>query len=95
MSKSIRPLLNQVMIRPCPEDTQTKSGIIFPDDISRPIPQEGIVVAVGHGIIEVETGDQVIYSKYTGTVMKIDDVEYIILPEKAILAVLEGGENEL
>jgi chaperonin GroES len=83
------------VVKPEPEEQRTKSGIVLPDT-AKEKPQEGTVVAVGTGRVldngqkvplEVKVGDKVIYSKYGGTEVKIDDEEFVILSERDILAI--------
>jgi chaperonin GroES len=94
----LRPLSDKVVVQPTQREETTKSGIVLPDT-AKEKPQEGLVVAVGSGRVteegdrvkpEVKEGDKVLYAKYAGTEVKLDDVEYLILSEKDILAVLEG-----
>ncbi|MBI5700565.1 co-chaperone GroES [Candidatus Saganbacteria bacterium] len=91
----LTPLGDRVVIQPAPSEEKTRSGIVIPDS-AKEKPSEGTVIAVGFGRIldngqkvpvEVKIGDKVIYSKYGGTEVKIDNVEYIILQERDILAV--------
>ncbi|MDI3328848.1 MAG: co-chaperone GroES [Alicyclobacillaceae bacterium] len=92
----IKPLADRVVIRPVEREEKTASGIVLPDT-AKEKPQEGEVVAVGPGRyedgrrieMEVKVGDRVIFSKYAGTEVKYDGVEYLILRESDILAVLE------
>lgn len=92
---NIKPLADRVVIKALPMEEKTKSGIIMPDT-AKEKPQEGEVVAVGPGKVEkgerialdVKVGDRVIYSKYAGTEMKYDGLEYLILKESDILAVM-------
>jgi chaperonin GroES len=95
VSKKLTPIGDRVVIKPAPEETKTKSGIVLPD-AAKEKPSEGTVVAVGTGrildngqkvAIEVKVGDLVIYSKYGGTEVKLDSEEYIILAERDILAI--------
>ena len=98
MSLNLRPLADRVVIKPVERDEMTKSGIVLPDTIKEK-PQEGIVEAGGNGryneqtgvrvALDVKVGDRVMYAKYAGSEVKIDDVEYLILGEKDILAVVE------
>lgn len=90
----IKPLADRVVVKPIESEEQTKSGIVLPDT-AKEKPQEGVVVAVGSGKIsdegqriplEVKEGDKVIYSKYGGTEVKVDDEEYLILSERDVLA---------
>jgi chaperonin GroES len=94
----MKPLGDKVVVQPTQREETTKSGIVLPDT-AKEKPQEGLVVAVGSGRVteegdrvkpEVKEGDKVLYAKYAGTEVKLDDVEYLILSEKDILAVLEG-----
>jgi len=91
----LTPLGDRVVVKPEPGEEKTRSGIVLPDT-AKEKPQEGTVVAVGFGRVldngqklplEVKVGDKVIYSKYGGTEVKIEDEEYIILQERDILAV--------
>ncbi|HRR95298.1 MAG TPA: co-chaperone GroES [Candidatus Ratteibacteria bacterium] len=93
----IRPLGDRVVIEPSEAEEKTKSGIILPDT-AKEKPQEGKVVAAGKGKtdesgkiipMEVKVGDKVLYGKYSGTEITIDEKEYIILREEDILAVVE------
>jgi chaperonin GroES len=98
MSLKLRPLADRVVVKPVERDEMTKSGIVLPDTIKEK-PQEGIIEAVGNGryneqtgvriALDVKVGDRVMYAKYAGSEVKIDDVEYLILGEKDILAVVE------
>ena len=98
MSLNLRPLADRVVVKPVERDEMTKSGIVLPDTIKEK-PQEGIIEAVGNGryneqtgvrvALDVKVGDRVMYAKYAGSEVKIDDVEYLILGEKDILAVVE------
>jgi chaperonin GroES len=91
----IKPLADRVVVKALPSEETTSGGIVLPDT-AKEKPQEGEVVAVGPGklgdngqriVPEVGVGDKVIYSKYGGTEIKIDGVEYLILRESDILAV--------
>lgn len=92
---NIRPLGDRVVIKQLEAEEKTKSGIILTGQKEKP--QEAEVVAVGPGgmvdgkevKMEVKVGDTVIYSKYSGTEIKLDDVEYIIVKQSDILAVVE------
>lgn len=96
MAVNLKPLGDRVVIKPQPREEVTKSGIVLPDT-AKEKPQEGIVVAVGPGRLledgkrapmEVNEGDRVIYAKYAGTEIKLEDEDYLILGEKDILAVM-------
>jgi len=101
---NIRPLADKVVIKPLEREEVTKSGIVLPDT-AKEKPQEGLIEAVGKGRyneqtgkrveLDVEVGDRVIYAKYAGSEIKIDEVEYLILSEKDVLAVVakNGGSK--
>jgi chaperonin GroES len=91
----LKPLRDNVLVNPSSEEEKTVGGIILPDT-AKEKPQEGEVVAVGSGLIlkdgtrvapEVKVGDTVLFAKYGGTEVKVDDVEYLILKEDNILAI--------
>jgi chaperonin GroES len=94
----LKPLGDKVVVRPTQREETTKSGIVLPDT-AKEKPQEGVVVAIGTGRVldngerlklEVQEGQKVLYAKYAGTEVKLDNEEYLILSEKDILAVLES-----
>jgi chaperonin GroES len=95
MAKNLQPLGERIIVKPDAAEEKTRTGIILPD-AAKEKPQEGTVVAVGTGrvldsgarvAIEVKVGDKVIYSKYGGVEVKIDNTDHIILNERDILAV--------
>jgi chaperonin GroES len=95
---SIRPLHDRVIVKRLKEEEKTKGGIIIPDT-AKEKPVEGEVLAVGNGKIledgtvrklDVKTGDRILFGKYSGTEVKIDGEERLILREDDILGVLEG-----
>jgi len=94
MAIKLQPLADRVVVKPIEKEEVTKGGIVLPDT-AKEKPQEGKVIAVGPGrlsedgkrmAIDVKVGDIVIYSKYGGTEIKIDDEELVILRESDILA---------
>jgi len=94
MASKIKPLGDRVVIKPTPKEEISRGGIVLPDT-AKEKPQDGKIVAVGPGKLtedgkrldmEVKVGDKVIYSKYAGTEIKVDDEELIILRESDILA---------
>jgi chaperonin GroES len=98
MAVKLHPLADRLVVRPVQKEEMTKGGIYLPDT-AKEKPQEGEIVAIGPGKMtddgkripmEVKVGDRVIYSKYGGSEIKIDDVEMIILRESDILAVKKG-----
>lgn len=97
MTVNITPLNDRVLVRGLEEKETAKGGIIIPDT-AKEKPQEGEVIAVGAGKMEkgrripipVKVGDRILFGKYTGSDIKIDDQEYMILREDEILAKLGG-----
>ena len=94
----IKPLADRVVIKVIDDVQQTSGGIFIPDS-AKEKPQKGEVVAVGTGKtndkgekepMEVKVGDIVLFAKYSGTDVKVDDVEYKIISIKDALAILEG-----
>ena len=86
------PLFDRVVLKQLVAEETTKSGIVLPGQ-AKEKPQQAEVIAVGPGGVvdgkEVKVGDQVIFSKYSGTEVKTDDAEYIIVKQNDILAVIE------
>ncbi|MBN1692212.1 MAG: co-chaperone GroES [Dehalococcoidales bacterium] len=94
MAAKLQPLADRVLVKPIEKEEKTKSGIYLPDT-AKEKPQEGKVMAVGPGRVtddgkkipmELKVGDRVIYAKYGGTEIKVDDEEMMILRESDILA---------
>jgi chaperonin GroES len=94
----IRPLQDRVIVQRVQEEEKTKGGIIIPDT-AKEKPQEGKVVAVGKGKIgddgklialDVKAGDRILFGKYSGTEIKLDGEDVLIMREDDILGVLEG-----
>ncbi len=94
MAVKLKPLADRIVVRPLEKEEVTRGGIVLPDTVKEK-PQEGEVVAVGPGrlsdegkrvAMEVKVGDIVIYAKYGGTEIKIDDEKLMILRESDVLA---------
>jgi len=94
MASKLQPLADRVLVKPIEKEEKTKSGIYLPDT-AKEKPQEGKVLAIGPGkmsedgkriAMDLKVGDIVIYAKYGGTEIKIDDDELMILRESDILA---------
>ena len=87
----IKPLADRVLIQPKEAETKTASGLYIPDT-AKEKPSEGKVLAVGPGKkdepMEVKVGDEVIYGKYSGIEVTVDDVKYLIVKQSDILAIL-------
>lgn len=88
---NIKPLADRVLILPMAAENKTASGIIIPDT-AKEKPQKGKVVAVGPGTkdekITVKVGDTVLYGKYSGTELKYDGADYLMMRESDILAII-------
>ncbi|MBN2682481.1 MAG: co-chaperone GroES [Bacteroidales bacterium] len=87
----VKPLGTRVLIKPSEAETTTSSGIIIPDS-AKEKQQKGKVLAVGNGTkdeeMEVKVGDVVLYGKYSGTEISIDNEDYLIMSQSDILAIL-------
>src|SRR5438046_4251259 len=98
---SIRPLHDRVILKRVDEGEQIRGGIIIPDS-AKEKPQQGEVISVGKGKVldngttiepSVKAGDRVLFGKYSGTEIKLDGEEYLILREDEILAIIDGQES--
>ena len=94
MTVKLQPLADRVVVKPVAKEEKTKSGIYIPDT-AKERPQEGEIIAVGPGrltddgkriAMDLKVGDRVIYAKYGGSEIKIDDQELVIMRESDILA---------
>jgi len=94
-----RPLHDRVVVKRVAEEEKTKGGIIIPDT-AKEKPMEGEVVAVGPGArdengklvaLDVKAGDRILFGKWSGTEVKLDGVEYLIMKESDIMGILEGS----
>lgn len=92
----IEPLRDRILVKPLEAEEKTKGGIILPDT-AKEKPQEGKVVAIGKGKVlkngklqptEIKAGDKVLYAKYSGTEIKLDGEERLIIREEDVLAVI-------
>jgi len=95
---NLRPLHDRILIKRIEEKETVKGGIIIPDT-AKEKPQEGEVVAVGHGkkneegtviALDVKAGDRILFGKYSGAEIKLDGQEYLILREEEVLGIIEG-----
>jgi chaperonin GroES len=93
----IRPLGEKILVKPAEVKEVKKGGIIIPDT-AKEKPQEGEVIAIGKGkktedgkviALDVKVGDKVLYGKYCGTEVKLDDKEYLIMSQDDILGIIE------
>ena len=94
---ALQPLADRVVITPLKQEEMTMSGLVIPDT-AKEKPQQGEVVAVGPGRLDdagkrvdmgLSVGDRILYAKYTGTDIKLDNVDFIVLNEKDVLCKLE------
>ena len=92
----IKPLSDRVLVKPLDKVEEKKGGIIIPDT-AKEKPQEGEVIAAGPGKrddkggiipMDVKAGDKILYGKYSGTEIKLDDVEYLIMHQEDILGII-------
>ncbi|MDF1592322.1 MAG: co-chaperone GroES [Desulfobacterales bacterium] len=93
----LRPLQDRILVKRVEEEAKTKGGIIIPDT-AKEKPAEGKVIAVGNGKLdddgkriplEIKKGDRILFGKYSGTEVKIEGVEHLIMREEDVLAVIE------
>ena len=91
MSVNFKPLADRVLVEPTAAETKTASGIIIPDS-AKEKPQEGTVVAVGNGKVDepmtVKVGDKVLYGKYSGSELKLNGKDYLIVKEGDLLGIV-------
>jgi len=94
---NLKPLADRVIIKPATAEEKTKGGIILPDT-AKEKPMQGEIIAVGPGkvsddgkviALEVKVGDKVLYGKYSGTEVNLDDTEYLIMRESDIFAIIK------
>ena len=95
---NIRPLYDRIVVKRIEEQETTRNGIVIPDS-AKEKPQEGEVLAVGHGkrledgllvALDVKVGDRILFGKYSGTETKVVGTEYIIMREDEVLGILDA-----
>lgn len=100
MALTVRPLHDRIFVKRLEEQEMVRGGIIIPDT-AKEKPQEGEVIAVGNGKkteegkvipLDVKAGDRILFGKYSGADIRIEDEEYLILREEEVLAVLEPAK---
>jgi len=100
---NIRPLYDRIVVTRIEDDTEKTAGGLFIPDSAKEKPQQGEVVAVGQGKrnedgklipLDVKAGDRILFGKYSGSDIKIDNNEYLIMREDEVLGVLEGGAKK-
>jgi chaperonin GroES len=96
---NIRPLYDRIVVKRVEEQESTVKGIVIPDS-AKEKPQEGEVLAIGHGkrlengklvAPDVKVGDRILFGKYSGNEIKLEGTEYIIMREDDVLGILESG----
>ncbi len=89
MTDHVQPLGSRVLVRILPEESRTSFGLVIPDT-AKEKPQRGEVVAIGDDteVIKVAVGDRVLFPKYTGTEIKLDDADHLIIESTDLLAIL-------
>ncbi len=94
---NLKPLADRVIVKAAPAEEKTKGGIILPDT-AKEKPMQGEIIAIGTGKVaedgkvtplEVKVGDKVLYGKYSGTEINVDDTEYLIMRESDIFAIIK------
>jgi chaperonin GroES len=94
---SIRPLSDRIVVKPKDAETTTKGGIVLPGTADKEKPMEGEVLAIGNGKyidgklqpLQVKVGDRILFGKYSGTNIKLDDSELLVMREEDVMGVLE------
>lgn len=97
ISKRIRPLSDRIVVQPREVETKTAGGIVIPDTADKDKPIQGTVIAIGTGKyvdgklqpLQVQVGDKILFGKYAGTNVKLDDQEYLVMREEDVMGVLE------
>ncbi len=94
----LRPLGDRIVVKPLTQEEVTKSGIILPETVDKERPERGEVIAIGPGKVldngafapvGVKVGDKVVFKKYSPDEVKIDNVDYLVVAESDIMAVIE------
>lgn len=85
----IKPLKDRVVVKYSSEELEKTPGGIYVPDVAKEKPQKGTVIEVGSEVKEVKVGDTVLFDKYSGSKIKVDDVEYLIIKEEEILGIVE------
>lgn len=97
---NIRPLYDRIVVKRIEEEAEKTAGGLFIPDTAKEKPQQGEVVAVGQGKrnddgklipLDVKVGDRILFGKYSGSEIKMDGVEYLIMREDEVLGVIEGA----
>src|SRR5216684_3898625 len=96
---NIRPLYDRIVVKRIEEQETTRRGIIIPDSAQEK-PQEGEVIAIGHGkrledgklvALDVKVGDRILFGKYSGSEIRVDNQDYLIMREEDVLCILDAA----
>lgn len=85
----IKPLKDRIVVKFSSEEMEKTPGGIYVPDVAKEKPQKGVVVEVGSEVKEVKVGDTVLFDKYAGSKIKVNEVEYLIIKEEEILGIIE------
>jgi|UniRef100_A0A7C4AJ46 chaperonin GroES len=85
----IKPLKDRIVVKFSSEEMEKTPGGIYVPDVAKEKPQKGVVVEIGSEVKEVKVGDTVLFDKYAGSKIKVNDVEYLIIKEEEILGIIE------
>ncbi len=85
----IKPLKERVVVKYSNEEIEKTAGGIYVPDVAKEKPQKGTVEAIGSEVKELKVGDVVLFEKYSGSKIKLDDVEYLIIKEEDILGIIQ------
>lgn len=96
-AKKIRPLSDRIVVQPREVETKTAGGIVIPDSADKDKPIQGTVIAIGTGKyvdgkvvpLQLNIGDKILFGKYAGTAVKLEDKEYLVMREEDVMGVLE------
>ena len=99
LKNKVRPLADRVVIEAREKETQTAGGIFIPDTADKDKPIRGTILAVGQGRfvdgklqpLQVKVGDEVLFGKYAGTAIKLEDEEFLVMREEDIMGILEDA----
>ena len=86
---NVKPLKDRLFVRYSEEEEKTPGGLYIPDT-AKEKPQRGEVQAIGSEVKDIKVGDKILFDKYSGSKITIDDVEYLIIKEEDVLGIIEG-----
>ena len=97
MASKMRPIGDRVVVKPAAKEEVTKSGIVIPDTADKDKPLRGKVLAIGNGRyidgkiqpLQVKVGDEILFGKYAGTSIKLDNKEFLVMREEDVVGVVE------